>query len=521
MGSNIDWEKVPSYINWDEVPDEGVDKKDYFGRAYKNLPSSAANFSDSVVNSVVHPIDTATNLGKLAMGGVQNMLPESVNAMLPESFKGNKEISSDLYKEINGKFGSMDAFNESFANDPVGTLSKVSLVTSLPSLALKSGSMAAKLSNAPKTSAQLASKAKDVATIANIADPLNMAAKGVGTASKVITKPVQALSGLLTGLGYSKLGKYTKDAELGKSGTLSAIRGDINVEGIADRADTALGNMAKEMHSEYLKNILPISKDKKILSLDEVVAKLDESDSAVYRKMEKGKFSKGTAAEGTLKELKNTVKDFKIKSAGKPTVMDLDALKQKIFDVGMKNNKPGTLEYRLSKDVYDTVKSTIEQQAPEYAKVMKNYSDMKEEINQIQHVTSLRPGQSHVKSYNKIYNLAKAKPEGKGGASLRVVDKLSKYDPNLMDDLAGLSGHEWSSGRTIGAGSAGSLAGLLYYGLTAPAIAGAAVAGASATSPRLAAETAYKIGQGKRLSRPVIKAADKASLIEYLMEQER
>lgn len=498
-----------------------LDKKDYWGRSLQTLPKSAENFVTGIANMVAHPVDTVQGLGKLAGGAIENVLPDTLLNMLPDEVKGNKEIASRFANDFKNTFGSAEQFNESFANDPIGTLSKVSLVTGIPSLALRSGSLAAKASGAPRTAADLAKKAKDASVVSTLTDPLVAPIKVAHLASKVVTKPIQATSGLLTGLGYGKLGQYVKDAELGKTGTLNAIRGNVKVEEIAGRTESALTKMAKDMHDNYVRDILPISGDATQLSLNPVVQAVKDAESLAYKTMSGGKFSRGVDAERTLKGIKAVVNEFKRKSKNAPTVMDLDALKQRIFDVGMKPNKPGTTEYKLGSNIYNAIKKTIEEQAPAYSKVMKRYSDMKEEIHQIQHVTAIKPGQSHVKSLNKLFSLANAKPEGRGGSSLRIMDKLSKYDPDLMGDLAGVAGHGWANSRTIGAGTTGAITGALMYSPTNPSIVLPALGLAAATSPRLAAETAYKFGQGKRLlSSPAMKTSGKISLIDYLLNKE-
>lgn len=486
----------------------------YWERALKNAPGDAKNFASGMLNTLKHPIDSTQSLLNLANGAFQHLLPETVNNLMPQSTRGNKEIASAVASDFGNTFGSLDKFNKSFAEKPIDTLSKVSLLAGMPSAVLKGGSVAAKAVNAPKAAARLSKNATTAANFANITNPTNIPLKAAGYAIKAASTPIQAASGVLTGLGYDKLSRYTEDAKLGKTGTLDAIRGNIKVEEFVPRMQTALDAAANEMHKTYVKDILPVSNDKTILSMKPILNEYKDLSKMTYRKMSGGKFSKGADATNNANNLRLELKDFLNKSEGKPNAMDLDALKQVVYDVGMKPYKPGTLEYKIGSSLHNKIKQTIKNQAPDYAKAMKNYSDSMEEIKNIQHVTSIGKDKIPTKSYGKLFSLAKAKTEGRHGSSLRLVDKLTKYDPELLNDLSGLAGHEWA-GRFTATG--GSTAAIASYLMSNPLV---GIGGISATSPRLAAETAYKVGSLKRIAGPTKKAADALSLIQSLIEQE-
>jgi hypothetical protein len=489
-----------------ELPSKG----DYWSRALKNAPNNAKDFASGMINSIP---SIPQDLLNLANGAMQHVLPESINNLMPESTRGNKEIASNVARDYGNTFGSFDKFNESFAEKPVDTLSKVSLLAGLPSSILKTGSIAARHVNAPKAAIRLSKNANTAANLANLFNPTNLPLKAAGVASKAITMPLQAASGVLTGLGYDKLGKYIEDGKAGRSGTLDAIRGKLKVEEFVPRMQMALDSAAKEMQATYTKDILPVSNDKTILSMAPILNEYEDLKKMTYREMPGGRFSKGEDAENNVKNLNLSIEDFLQKSQGNPNAMDLDALKQVVYDVGMKPYKSGTLEYKIGSSLHSKIKQTIQDQAPDYANAMSHYSDSMDEIKNIQNIISVGKDKVSSKSFNKLYTLAKAKPEGRHSASLRLVDKLSKHDQNLLSDLSGLAGHEWG-GRFTAAG--GSTAALASYLLSNPIV---AVTGIASTSPRIAAETAYKIGSLKRL--PVKKATDTLSLMQSLTKQEK
>src|SRR3990167_5606147 len=60
------------------------------GQALSNLPESAAKFASDIVQPIIHPIDTAQNLGSIALGGIQKLIPG--------------EQSSEKYADAVGQF---------------------------------------------------------------------------------------------------------------------------------------------------------------------------------------------------------------------------------------------------------------------------------------------------------------------------------------------------------------------------------------------------------------------------------
>ena len=109
--------------------------------ALQRFPESAGNIISGAVETIAHPIDTATNIKDIAVGGL------SSDATPEQKQKFNSVV--DFYKD---RYGSEEGFKKALATDPAGVLSDVStiatgggaLMSKVPQLA-KAGAIASKV----------------------------------------------------------------------------------------------------------------------------------------------------------------------------------------------------------------------------------------------------------------------------------------------------------------------------------------------------------------------------------------
>ena len=91
------------------------------GSAIQNLIPSTGRVIGDIAETVMHPIDTAKNIGKLGYGAIQNALPESVvNAIGAD--KESQDMASNVGQFYKDRYGSMEGFKEALATDPAGIL---------------------------------------------------------------------------------------------------------------------------------------------------------------------------------------------------------------------------------------------------------------------------------------------------------------------------------------------------------------------------------------------------------------
>lgn len=140
---------------------------DVGSQALKNLPKSIQGVGQGVIDTVTHPIDTTQSMLDLANAGMQKVLPDSINALMPEKTKQNPaklEAAANFYKN---RYGGESELKQTLANDPAGALMDAVTAISLGSAALKpfanKSNLANELANIEKTKALNAPKAEVLA----------------------------------------------------------------------------------------------------------------------------------------------------------------------------------------------------------------------------------------------------------------------------------------------------------------------------------------------------------------------
>lgn len=104
-----------------------------------NVPSSVWGLGAGILNTVTHPVQTLTNLGSAAIGGVENLTGQNAGGN-PDS---NQQMANNIGHAIMQRYGSWDAFKNTLTNDPAGAaLDIASLVTGGEGLAAKGADLA-------------------------------------------------------------------------------------------------------------------------------------------------------------------------------------------------------------------------------------------------------------------------------------------------------------------------------------------------------------------------------------------
>lgn len=85
----------------------------------ENIPGSAAGVISDTANAVMHPIDTAKAVGKLALGGAQKLIPGE------QEYEPYADAFGSFIKD---RYGSGDALMKTLQDDPVGFLGDLSSV---------------------------------------------------------------------------------------------------------------------------------------------------------------------------------------------------------------------------------------------------------------------------------------------------------------------------------------------------------------------------------------------------------
>ena len=86
---------------------------EYVGETISNVPASAYRVGEDIVSTVVHPVETAKGIGKLALGSVQKLVPGE---------QGYEYLADDFGQMVLDRYGSVENIMETIKTDPVGVV---------------------------------------------------------------------------------------------------------------------------------------------------------------------------------------------------------------------------------------------------------------------------------------------------------------------------------------------------------------------------------------------------------------
>lgn len=320
---------------------------------------------------------------------------------------------------------------------------------------------------------------------------------GVKAAAKVgsgIRKAVSGTAtnilGLTTGAGSAPISAAYQAGKNGSTSFVDNMRGNVSMADVVDDAKSAISKMGADKAADYRGGMAALSGDKTVLSFKGIDNALDD---AFKVSSFKGK-STNTAASKAFDDIKNVVDEWKqLDPVEYHTPEGLDALKKRIGGIQESIPFNERTARNVAGKVYNSIKSEIADQAPEYNKVMKQYSDASNEIAEIEKALSLGKKTSVDTAMRKLQSLMRNNVQTNYGNRLDLANTLQeKGSTDLMSSIAGQAMNAWTPRGLIGAGTSG--AGIMSAVLNPASIPGL-LAAAPLASPRLVGEAAYKLGK--------------------------
>jgi hypothetical protein len=328
-------------------------------------------------------------------------------------------------------------------------------------------------------------KAKTVASSA----ALNIVPEVVGGAGNLLGSLLRKSAGISTGAGEEAFKQAYKAGKTGNEEFIANMRGQAPMENVLNDAKSNLSTMRAEKNAAYRSGMEDISADKSILNFDNIDSKIKEAaDIGSY----KGQTTNPNAIKA-LQEIKKSVTTWKkLDPAEYHTPEGMDALKQRIGAI-LEDIPYGTKARTVAEDIYHSVKSTINEQAPVYSNVMKDYSESSDLIKEIEKSLSLGKKSSVATGLNKLQSLMRNNVNTNYGYRQELANKLMEQGgKDIMPALAGQAVSSWTPRGLVGQGlDAGALLGILGGATHIPAT----MATMATTSPRLMGEAMYKAGQ--------------------------
>ena len=442
--------------------------------AVQNLIPSTGRLIGGVAEAVMSPVKTARSLVDLGAGAIQNALPESlVNAIGAD--KPSQELASNVGQFYKERYGSMPGFKEALATDPAGVAADAASV-------LTGGSLAA--ARVPGMSRL----AEGLKRSASAVDPLANVARGAGAITRGVGSTAAGILGNTTGAGSEAIKQAYGAGRAGgsKAAEFSGnMRGNVPMTDVLDAAKADLSVMQKMKSAEYNKNMASVRGSKEVINFSGINKSLaDAKDKVMY-----GSQVKNPQAAQALSSMQKEIGDWnKLDPAQYHTPEGMDALKQKIGGIVESIPFEAKTARMVGNDVYNSVKSEITKQAPEYAKTMKDYVAASDQIKEIERALSLGQKSSVDTAMRKLQSLMRNNVNtnyGNRQALARQLEQMGGKD--LMPALAGQALNSPTPRGLQALGATGTGVAAFFNPSVLPLLA--------AQSPRLAGEAALAAGR--------------------------
>jgi hypothetical protein len=337
---------------------------------------------------------------------------------------------------------------------------------------------------------------EDAGTGAMIGAALPIAGKVVQGAGRMLKSGI----GGSTGVGEEALTQALRAGQVGgktASDFTKAMRGESSMDDVLQMAKQNLEAMGQQKQSAYRQGMTGVKADKTVLSL----ANVDQAvNDAIGMATFKGQVKNERAAQA-LAQIKGEIDNWKsLDPTQFHTPEGLDALKQKIG--GLLEEIP--FEQKTARaaagKVYDSLRSEISKQAPEYSRVMKGYSEASDTIKEIERALSLGQKASADTSMRKLQSLMRNNVNTNYGQRANLANEMiAAGGQDFMPALAGQALNDLTPRGIQRAGVGTGGAGLALTG-NIPAAAGLA----AVSSPRLMGEAFYGAGKVSNAVNPAI-----------------
>ena len=446
-----------------------------------NIPSSVNKLGSDVASFVAHPWDAAAAVVEIGAGAISQFFPDVFENSTMQEAEAKAAMVGQAMME---RYGGAEEIKNTMITDPAGFAADLGgLLSGGAGLAAKAGIKGA----------QTASK------IGSYVDPLSLAGKTAMKTAGIAKRAPGAVSGMLSGVGEDVVGELYKAGKKGGATKQAAVRHmrDAETAGpeILDMARSGMQKLKKDRNEQYRSGMVDISNDATTLDFKHINEKFGQViEDNTYLGVPKSK-SKAHALEEVAQELK----DWEKLGPDYHTPEGLDALKQRIGDLTDWKNKDDASN-RAYMEMYSAVKETIEQQAPAYSDVMRDYSDASVHIMRLEKALNLKNTASAESAFRKLTSSLRNNVNTNFGQRGRLVGELEQASGKpLKAAIAGQSASSLTPRGIQGLGMTGNITAGAFGGFNP-----AQIPILAAQSPRVVGEAAVGAGSmARQLGRAV------------------
>lgn len=445
--------------------------------ALHNAIPSVVGVGKSMLDTVLHPIKTATAIGDIGKGALSQAAGAVGMQQDPAKKAANEALISALENHYKTAYGSVKGFKKALSTDPASVAMDASML-------LGGAGAGAEAANLTKT-------AGVINKVASAVDPVANAMRVAKLPMKVIAPVARQASSITTGVPASALKLATQVGAHADPAVQAAYKKFVTGQGDATEfqraAQGAVAGIKKDMSDAYLAKKGPMAQ----LPVDLTNTRAALADAA--KKAQMGS-TVGPVQDAAMKAIKDAqaMADNVASDPARATLEHVDALKQQMWN--LKDFHKEVADNYLN-GIYHGVKADLVGADPEYATLMENYQNASQNVNDL--TKTLIGGKNPAASATLLKNMRALKT----GTGENLLSQIMARDPTIGGMLAGQALHPWHAGGRSAFEALLSVpaAGAIF---SHPMAAAAAVpATLAASSPRIAGAVNYGAGAVDRLAK--------------------
>ena len=397
------------------------------------------------------------------------------------------EMQAEVWNYMKERYGGLDEIRDSMREDPVGIFADV--VGAVSGGSLLAGKLAA-------SGGRVARVARVAGNVADMVDPVNVALR---TGRRAVTDIAPGVSASLAGVSPATVRQWIRTGFEGGEAqqSFNRIIANLSAEDMGSmvtRLRDGLNQVRQKRATDYQSAMADMNKAVETVDIAPLRTKLDELETAR---------TLTDAADGNVwlpndprRKVLGQIREMVDAADGlPPSIENIDKLKQAINTLYAPTD-PGVSQ--IVTEAYNLVKDQIAAQAPEYTKIMADYTRASDNIFNLEKEFRLGNTATDPQIFSRALSTTRDQVNTHFGGRHQL---LSQLDEGVFSDLAAAAGHP--TGPTGLRRSGSALAGLHQVGeglaTGDPAALGAALVPAVlpyvGTTPRVHARLANTAGQ--------------------------
>ena len=250
----------PDKAQWQSTDDHAAVPENYAQRALdfttntlRAIPSSGGAFLSNLYNAGRHPLNTGSALGKIAVGTLQKLTPDTPS----HANRGYVPYADAAGQALKDRYGSLDALGRTIQSDPVGVMADASTVVGGAGAAARGVGLAADAAGLSSVADAANGVADTAGAVSNAVNPLTLPAKAVGSVTDLASR----------GFVRSALGLTGRTERYGATPAQAALE---ETSGVTPSAvATSARNRLTELSNQL--DALPATRDPDLSSARQVI----------------------------------------------------------------------------------------------------------------------------------------------------------------------------------------------------------------------------------------------------------